>query len=59
MATIIRQYEGKLGQVTVTRYEEGGNTEYRVAHTLEAISPSWFLDKRDAVVHAQFLAGKY
>lgn len=59
MVTIIRQYEGKLGQVTVARYEESGNTEYRVAHTLSSIAPSWFLDKRDAVIHAQFLAGKY
>ena len=59
MSELIRKYEGKLGEVTVHRYDEGGKTEYRVAHSHSSIAPSWFLEKRDAVIHAQFLAGKY
>lgn len=55
----IKVYEGKLGTVKVIRYTEEGKEEYQVTHSHEAISSSWHRSKRDAIVQAQFLAGKY
>ena len=59
MEKVIKRYQGKLGIVTVTEYNELGNTDYGVKHSNEQIGTYWCKDKREAIVHAQFLAGKY
>lgn len=56
---IIKVYQGKLGVVTIERYGgDGIQEEFRVAHSA-IVGPTWFDNKRDAIVHAQFLAGRY
>lgn len=59
MEKIIRQYEAKLGKVTVTEFDEGGVTEYMVKLHHHCFSASWHRDKAQAIAHAQFLAGRY
>lgn len=57
----IRRYRGKLGEITVTEYSEGGSTEYRVMHHGITECRQWFADwqKSEAIAYAQFLASKY
>lgn len=55
----IRTYNGKYGTVTVSEVRENGHIEYHVTHTHPSISAYWSESKRDAILHAQFLAGKY
>lgn len=60
MVKVIRTYHGKLGVVTVTMYDEDGRTMYHVEHSYKPLcSHAWFIDRTEAIVHAQFLAGKY
>ena len=59
MTEVIVEYVGKLGMVTVTCYKENGETAYHVEHSNEAIPNSWWAKLRDAILHAQFLAGRY
>lgn len=61
MTNIVKTYQGKLGTVTITKYEDGAEINYCVRHTHPAISASWYNAKQwtNAVLHAQFLAGKY
>ena len=50
----------EYGSVIVEAYTTEHETVYRVLHKgCEAISPSWFDNKREAIIHAQFLAAKY
>ena len=57
---IIKRYQGKLGEVTITVYEDDqNNKEFRVAHSGIPEAGGWYKEKREAIVHAQFLAGKY
>ena len=58
MVEVIKMYTGKLGVVTVTRYVEAGETWYRVKHDA-LVGANWTKDKREAIIEAQFLAGKY
>lgn len=55
----IRTYEGKYGIVTVSEVKENEHIEYHVTHTHPSISAYWSVSKRDAILYAQFLAGKY
>lgn len=59
MKEIIWKRMAKLGEVTITRYEENGILEYRVKLNHPSFSTTWFDSKRDAILYAQFLAGKY
>ena len=59
MASVIKTYKARLGEVTVTAYTENGSTEYRVKHTLEAIETYWTRERKEAIAHAQFIAAKY
>lgn len=59
MATEIRRYSGKLGDVIVTMYDKD-EIVYRVKHHGLNIS-EWFPEwkKAAAISYAQFLAAKY
>ena len=59
MEEIIKVYHARLGDVIIERYEEEGTEKFHVIHTHQGISNSWHDYKRDAIVRAQFLAGKY
>lgn len=59
--TTIREYEGKTGIVTVTRYdsnETGGHgVEYHVTHSNGSVEGRyWTMNKAEAIAHAQFLS---
>ena len=58
MKEIIKRYPAKSGEVTITKYEENGNIEYRVKHSNQ-YSSVWYKDRTEAIKEAQFLAGKY
>lgn len=55
----IRRYIGTFGEVKVVEYDETGKPEYYVVHGGIPGSATWYREKRDAIVHAQFLAAKY
>lgn len=60
MKEVIREYTTAQGnKVTVTRYIENGNEDWQVQHSNKEISAYWCKDRRDAIMHAQFLAGRY
>lgn len=59
MKTIIKEYQGKNGTVTIVRYENYGEIVYHVTHSNHEIGGYWANNKVDAIKHAQFLAGKY
>lgn len=58
--TTIREYEGKTGIVTVTRYDanetDGHGEEYHVTHSNGSVEGRyWTMNKAEAIAHAQFL----
>ena len=63
--TVIKRYRAESGgEVTITEYINeyalpNGKVEYCVEHSNKLISAAWFLDRYEAILHAQFLAGKY
>ena len=60
MKEVIREYTTANGNtVTVTRYKEAGGEDWQVKHSNKEISAYWCKDRRSAMIHAQFLAGKY
>lgn len=59
MKEVIKKYPAKLGNVTVERFVENGEIEFRVKHSNENIGTYWSKSKQKAIAHAQFLAGKY
>ena len=59
--TTIREYAGKTGIVTVTRYDAnetyGGGEEYHVTHSNGSVEGRyWTRNKAEAIAHAQFLS---
>ena len=60
MGKIIKTYEAKSGEVTITQYGDGSRTEYLVKHSNDDLhfASTWFMrnQKTDAIAHAQFLA---
>lgn len=59
MKEIIWKRMTKLGEVTITRYEENGEAQYKVKLDHPCFGASWYNNRRDAMAEAQFLAGKY
>lgn len=61
MVKEIRRYHGKMGEITVTMYDEGEGIQYHVKHHGMNTANEWFCDwqKANAIAYAQFLAGKY
>ena len=56
MITIIKEYQGKTGTVTVEKYEEGLIPEYHVKHSNPLIPKDhWYRDRSQAIAVAQFL----
>ena len=60
MSKVIKSYSAKRGEVTVTEYIMGTHYEYHVKYSAYShLFSAWFNNKKDAIVHAQFVAGKY
>lgn len=55
----IKDYEGKLGHIAIDKYTDGGKVEYHVTHSNPNILNWWCKNKTDAMMHFQYLAGKY
>lgn len=60
MPQVIKKYNAKHGEVTITEYKVSNHSEYHVKYSAYPhIFSAWFNSKRDAIVHAQFVAGNY
>lgn len=59
---VIKRFSGRLGEITLERWEEDGTIQYKVNHSNSIIGAhEWFKDyqRGQAVAYYQFLCAKY